>query len=200
MRMNKTKMRLSQSFQRWLIILVAIAFLATTAFLWLIQTRLSHENAIRLLELNLADVREDIIDASDANLLKLTRSVAQELNAQENIDDALLNELMVKFENYTKEQQEKQKAQLEECEVKIQTSKILINELNKKLSSLMLEQKNIEREKEKMQGAYKAYCSGILKQYSESLCSLSTEFSQILDNITVLQKNMAETDMFYLKE
>lgn len=107
-----------------------------------------------------------------------------------------MNELMVKFENYTKEQQEKQKAQLEECEVKIQTSKILINELNKKLSSLMLEQKNIEREKEKMQGAYKAYCSGILKQYSESLCSLSTEFSQILDNITVLQKNMAETDIF----
>ena len=41
--MKKTK--LSQSFQRWLIVLVAIAFLATTAFLWLIQTRLSENNA-----------------------------------------------------------------------------------------------------------------------------------------------------------
>lgn len=107
-----------------------------------------------------------------------------------------MNELMVKFEEYTKEQQEKQKAQLEEYEVKIQTSKILINELNKKLSALMLEQKNIEREKEKIQGAYKAYCSGILKQYSESLCTLSAEFSQILDNITVLQKNMLDTEIF----
>lgn len=107
-----------------------------------------------------------------------------------------MNELMVKFEEYTKQENEKHKAQLEECEVKVQTSKILINELNKKLSALMLEQKNIEREKEKMQGAYKAYCSGILKQYSESLCTLSAEFSQILDNITVLQKNMLDTEIF----
>ena len=107
-----------------------------------------------------------------------------------------MNELIVKFEEYTKEKQEKHAAQIEENEVKIQTSKILINELNKKLSALMLEQKNIEREKEKMQGAYKAYCSGILKQYSESLCSLSAEFSQILDNITVLQKNMLDTEIF----
>ena len=96
--MKNKKTRISQAFQRWLILLVAIAFLATTAFLWLIQTRLSENNAICLLELNLSDVREDIIDASDANLLKLTRSVAQELNAQENIDDALLNELMVKYD------------------------------------------------------------------------------------------------------
>ena len=94
----KKKTRLSQSFQRRLIILVAIAFLATTAFLWLIQTRLSENNAVQLLRLNLSDVREDIIDASDNNLLKLTRSVAQELNAQETIDAALLNDLMVKYD------------------------------------------------------------------------------------------------------
>ena len=60
----------------------------------------------------------------------------------------------------------------------------------------MLEQKNIERKKEKMQDAYKDYCSNILKQYSESLCALSTEFSKILDNITVLQKDMAQPDIF----
>ena len=51
----KKKKKLSQSFQRRLIVLVAIAFLATTAFLWLIQTRLSENNAINLLRLNLAD-------------------------------------------------------------------------------------------------------------------------------------------------
>jgi len=96
--MKKKKTKLSQSFQRWLIVLVAIAFLATTAFLWLIQTRLSENNAIDLLALNLSDVREDIIDASDNNLLKLTRNVAQKLNASESIDDLLLNDLMVKYD------------------------------------------------------------------------------------------------------
>ena len=96
--MKTKKAKLSQSFQRWLIVLVAIAFLATTAFLWLIQTRLSENNAISLLALNLSDVREDIIDASDANLLKLTRSVAQELNATQTVDDALLQALLTQYD------------------------------------------------------------------------------------------------------
>ena len=88
----KKKPKLSQSFQRWLIVLVALAFLATTAFLWLIQTRLSENSAIDLLMLNLSDVREDIIDASDENLLKLTRSVAGDLNAMESVvsDDLIV--------------------------------------------------------------------------------------------------------------
>ena len=98
MRMRNKKTKLSRSFQQWLIVLVAIAFLMTTAFLWVIQTRLSQDNAIHLLRLNIADVREDIIDASDGNLLKLTRSVAQELDAHETIDTALLGELMAKYD------------------------------------------------------------------------------------------------------
>ncbi len=96
--MKNKKTRLSYSFQRWLLVLVAIALLATTAFLWLIQTRLSENNAISLLALNLSDVREDISDASDTNLLKLTRSVAQELNAVETIDTALLQALTQKYD------------------------------------------------------------------------------------------------------
>ena len=96
--MTRKKTKLSQSFQRWLIVLVAIAFLATTAFLWLIQTRLSEKNAISLLELNLADVREDIIDASDANLLKLTRRVAGDLNAMETVSSADLHTLTIKYD------------------------------------------------------------------------------------------------------
>lgn len=94
--MKKTK--LSQSFQKWLLILVAVAFLTTTAFLWLIQTRLSENNAISLLELNLSDVREDIIDASDENLLKLTRSIAADLDAMETVDSARLPALVAKYD------------------------------------------------------------------------------------------------------
>lgn len=96
--MKNKKTKLSHAFQRWLLILVAIAFLATTAFLWLIQTRLSENNAISLLELNLSDVREDIIDASDANLLKLTRSVAADINGNGGADAAYLAELMAKYD------------------------------------------------------------------------------------------------------
>lgn len=94
----KKKIKISQSFQRWLIVLVAIAFLATTAFLWLIQTHLSEENAFNLLKINLSDVYEDIIDASNENLLKLTRNVAQELNACGNINNMVLQELMSKYD------------------------------------------------------------------------------------------------------
>ena len=96
--MKNKKTKLSQSFQRWLIVLVVFAFLATTVFLWMIQTRLSENNAISLLELNLSDVHEDIMDASDGNLLKLTRSVARELNARDVIDATLLKELMAKYD------------------------------------------------------------------------------------------------------
>jgi len=96
--MKNKKTKLSQSFQKWLAVLVFIAFLATTAFLWLIQTRLSENNAINLLALNLSDVREDIIDASDDNLLKLTGDIAADINAAENITSDLLHELTAKYD------------------------------------------------------------------------------------------------------
>ena len=96
--MSNKKTKISQAFQRWLVILVAIAFLATTAFLWLIQTRLSENNAISLLKLNLSDVREDIIDASDENLLKLTHSIAADINETASPDSALLVQLMSKYD------------------------------------------------------------------------------------------------------
>ena len=88
--LKSRKPKISQAFQRWLLILVIVAFLATTAFLWIIQTRLAENNAINLLRLNISDVREDIIDASDENLLELTWQVAEELNRAETIDAGLL--------------------------------------------------------------------------------------------------------------
>ena len=82
--MKKTK-RISQSFQTWLSVVIVIAFLVTTACLWVIQTKLSENNAINLLALNISDVREDIIDASDDNLLKLTYEIAEELGLQDKV-------------------------------------------------------------------------------------------------------------------
>ena len=96
--MKRKNKRISQSFLRWLLVLVSVAFLATTVFLWLIQTRLSENNAINLLALNLSDVREDVSDASDENLLKLTHHVADDLNRMKTIDNAALQELVNRYD------------------------------------------------------------------------------------------------------
>lgn len=96
--MNKKKQNISAAFRKWLLVLVVVAFLATTAFLWLFQTKLSQDNAINLLTLNISDVKEDIIDASDENLLKLTHQIADDLNNAENITSELLAELTEKYD------------------------------------------------------------------------------------------------------
>ena len=90
--------KISQSFQRWLLIVVVLAFLVTTASLWFIQTGLSRQSAVDLLELNLKDVRQDILDASDKNLLELTRKVAAELKNIEEVDSKKLISLAFKYE------------------------------------------------------------------------------------------------------
>lgn len=95
--MKNKKQNISGAFRKWLLVLVVIAFLATTAFLWVSQTKISQNNAVNLLELNISDVREDIIDASDENLLKLTRQIAGDLNNAENITSDLLAELTEKY-------------------------------------------------------------------------------------------------------
>ena len=77
--------KISQDFQRWLLALVAIAFLTSTAFLWVSQTRLSETNTNNLLQLNLSDVEQDIRDLSDDNLLKVTRRIARELNKKDTV-------------------------------------------------------------------------------------------------------------------
>ena len=105
-------------------------------------------------------------------------------------------ELLVMFKKCLEEEQENHKAQIADCETRLQTSQMLVNEMNKKLCSLMEEQKQMEDEKEKMKNAYKGYCANILQKYSDSLRTLSTEFTQILNNITNLQQNMIELDLF----
>ncbi len=96
--MNKKKRNISAAFRRWLLVLVVIAFLATTAFLWVSQTKISQNNAVSLLKLNISDVREDIIDASDENLLRLTHQIADDLNSAPAITSELLKELTAKYD------------------------------------------------------------------------------------------------------
>lgn len=100
------------------------------------------------------------------------------------------------FRKFTEEQQEKQKELIEGYEKRLQASDMLNMELNKKLGNLAAEQKNVIEEKEKMKEVYKEYCANILQQYSNSLRALSAEFTQILDNVTNLQKDIVDEDLF----
>ena len=100
------------------------------------------------------------------------------------------------FRKFTEEQQEKEKELIEGYEKRLQASDMLNMELNKKLGNLAAEQKNVIEEKEKMKEVYKEYCANILQQYSNSLRVLSAEFTQILDNVTNLQKDIVDEDLF----
>ena len=59
-----------------MLIAIAAAFLITMAFTAIVQTNRSHADTVDLLNQSIADVEEDIIDASDANLLDLTKRAA----------------------------------------------------------------------------------------------------------------------------
>ncbi len=96
--MKRNGQKLSQAFQQRLLILVVVAFLATTVFLWFFQTRLAEENALQLLKLNISDVRQDIADASDENLLALTRQIAGDLNEADEITSELLLTLTERYD------------------------------------------------------------------------------------------------------
>lgn len=106
-----------------------------------------------------------------------------------------MQEIVNMFQSYVNEEQEKQKEIIADYELRIQTSQLLVVELNKKIANLSAEQKHAESEKEEMKNAYKEYCSNLLQQYSESLKTLSSEFTQIMDNITKLQQNLLEGDI-----
>lgn len=71
--------KLSQTFQLWLFACVAIGFLVTSAFTYLLQTRIAVSDTEHLLKLNLQDVKQEIHDASDQNLLKLTKEITAEV-------------------------------------------------------------------------------------------------------------------------
>ena len=100
------------------------------------------------------------------------------------------------FQRNIEEMQKKEKELEEGYEKRLQASEMLIAELNKKIGSLTAEQKGAIHEKERMKEVYKQYCSNILQQYSDSLRTLSAEFTQILDNVTNLQKNIVDVDIF----
>ena len=89
-RLKKEHRKLTQSFSRWLLLVVLIAFAITSIFTYILQTSFSTRNNETLLKLNMEDVKADIQDASDENLLALTWGVASELDTLPELSNDLL--------------------------------------------------------------------------------------------------------------
>ena len=89
---------ISQSFQRWLLMCVTAGFLMTTVFTWALQTELAKNNANELIRLNIEDVREDILEASNKNLLELTREIASRIDFTDRTNAKLLKTLKKEFD------------------------------------------------------------------------------------------------------
>ena len=76
----KKQTSISYNFLKWLLFLMLIAFIATTVFLWVFQTRIANNNADNLLRLNIADVKADIKDATNDHMLEIVRGISAELD------------------------------------------------------------------------------------------------------------------------
>jgi len=82
---KKKKRRISETFAQWLLLALSLALVVATVFIYILQTRMSENNTEQLLRLNIEDVKQDIIDASDANILELSHTIADELNASKRV-------------------------------------------------------------------------------------------------------------------
>ena len=68
-------------------------------------------------------------------------------------------------------------------------------DLMEDIHSLTSENEALVIKQGKMKIAYKEYCETTLQQYANSLRALSNEFSQVLDNVVNLQKEIGSKDI-----
>ena len=91
---KRRRITISRSFLGWLLLIVILGFLVSMQFIWIHQTNMSTNSALSLLTINVQDVRQDVIDASDENLLKLTRRIGEEIDGGASMDTAELERML----------------------------------------------------------------------------------------------------------
>ncbi len=85
-------------FQRWLLVVVAFAMIVTSGFTYLLQRNVSRKETESVLSLNISDVRQDVLDSSDNNMLEKVQDVAGEIDAYTGVKDkAYLESLAQKY-------------------------------------------------------------------------------------------------------
>jgi len=78
LKFHKEQKQISQTFQFWLFICIVIAYFVTSGFTYVLQTGMSGKETESVININIDDVHKDITDASDENLLKITRTIRSE--------------------------------------------------------------------------------------------------------------------------
>ena len=97
LKFHKEQKQISQTFQFWLFICIVIAYFVTSGFTYVLQTGMSGKETESVININLEDVHKDITDASDENLLKITRAAAEEYLSVQNPDNDTLQMIREKF-------------------------------------------------------------------------------------------------------
>lgn len=95
--LHKEQKQISQTFQLWLFVCIIIAYSITSVFTYTLQTSMSSKETESVININLGDVHQDIIDASDENLLKITKAVKYEYLSAQNPNNDTLHKLCEKF-------------------------------------------------------------------------------------------------------
>lgn len=91
--LHKDQKQISQTFQFWLFICIVIAYVVTSGFTYTLQTGMSSKETEAVININIDDVHKDITDASDENLLEITRAIKEEYIA----DNATISVLCEKY-------------------------------------------------------------------------------------------------------
>lgn len=81
-----SSVRISQTIQKWMLITVILAFIATSFFVFNLQDTVAVTQADEQLELALREVALDIGDASDSNLISITKTVLHRIEQDPDID------------------------------------------------------------------------------------------------------------------
>ena len=87
--------RIAQTFQRWLLACVVIAFCVTSTFTFILQNGIVKVETQETFTSAIGDVEKDIKDKSDKQLLSITENVKNEYEANPNIS---LDELVIKYD------------------------------------------------------------------------------------------------------
>lgn len=89
---------LAIQFQKRMFMLVLASFVLTLSFTIVLQKNISKTDTQELLSLNIKDVINDIEQASNKNLLKITRLISSRLDDSDRIDNALLDTISNEFD------------------------------------------------------------------------------------------------------
>ncbi|MCQ2480921.1 MAG: SpoIIE family protein phosphatase [Clostridia bacterium] len=73
------KKQITQTFSVSLLICVIIAYIATSAFTFVLQNSISKTDVEETLRKNVTDVEKDVLEASDHNLLQITRNIRDDV-------------------------------------------------------------------------------------------------------------------------